>query len=203
MKHIRDERGLAMVIGLVLAAAAVVVVGVALYNALKHRTPAAGPAPQASASATPRPTASQTPTSPRTVATSVGNITLNLPDSWTGNPVFSRQLDGHTFQLRVQVTESDYLKGAYGGNATILKTTQLADGTTAYVIKTADSYVAVSSCIPTDGKGCSPVKNGKPILVIMNEYRQGDQYVRELDFHLDATTTAISEFETMTESLQF
>jgi hypothetical protein len=203
MKHMHNERGLAMLVGLILAAAAVVVVVVALFNALQHRTPRSSPAPQASASATPKPTVSQAPVSARTVATSVGNITLSLPDSWTGNPVFSRQLGGHTFQLRVQVNDTDYLKGpVYGGSATILKTTQLADGTTVYVIKTADSYVTVSSCIPADGKGCALTKNGKSVLVSMNEYRQGDQYVRELDFHLDATNTAIAEFEAMVPTLQ-
>jgi hypothetical protein len=202
MKHMRNERGLAVVVGLILAAAALVVAGIALMTALKYRTPGVAGKPQPSASASATPTPHHGPVSSRSVDTTVGAITLDLSDNWTGNPVFSRQLDGHTFQLRVQVTDSDYLKGTYGGSATLLKTTQLADGTTAYIIKTANSYVAVSSCLPVGGNGCSPLKNGKPVLVIMNEYQSGDQFVRELDFHLDATNTAIAEFETMVESLK-
>lgn len=131
------------------------------------------------------------------------SIGLMLPDGWSSLSYgqFSKTISGVNYKVGFQITESDYLKGSYGGNASVLKTVKTAAGTTVYVIKTADSYVAVSSCAPVKGKGCSLTQNGKPLLVILNSYQSGDQYVRELNFGLSSTDTAISDFESIAASL--
>ncbi len=133
------------------------------------------------------------------------DASLILASGWmvmNGDSQLDKSISGTTYRIGYQITESDYLKGSYGGDATILKTVKLADGTTAYVIKTTD-YVALSSCAPVNGKGCSFTVDGSTVLVLMHGYQKGDQYVRELNFNTAATNTAIAEFETMASTLSF
>jgi hypothetical protein len=201
-KHLHNQRGIALILEVAMAALALAVIGGAMYVAISHApqpvATKASPSPSASASPAPATLTS------RTITTDVGSIKLDLPDTWTSsaNGVFMRTIGDRTFRLGVQLTDTDYLKGVYGGSANILKNTELADGTTSYVIKTANSYVALSSCIPADGKGCSLVKNGRPVLIFLNEYHAGDQYVRELTFNDGPTQQAITEFEAMATSLE-
>ncbi len=132
-------------------------------------------------------------------------VTLRLPTGWTviGGPEIVKTIGATKFMINVQITEDDYLQGNYGGKATVVKTVTDSAGKTLYVIKTADSYIALSSCSPENGDGCSLSQKGKPLLVLMHTYQSGDQYVREIDFNSKDTAQAIADFETMVEGIKY
>lgn len=131
-------------------------------------------------------------------------IQFVLPKGWLlDSNQISKTLNGIKYVLISQITENDYLKGNYGGNASLIKATKTANGTPIYVIKTAnDQYVALSSCPPVNGKGCSFTQNGKPLLFLMYTYQTGDQFVRGVDFNNPTTTEAIQGAISFAESLK-
>ena len=137
-----------------------------------------------------------------------GSVDFKYPVEWTdqnGFPRINRVIDGVNYVISVQAnraSDGDYFKGNYGGNGSVIDNYTNSDGTF-YILKTADSYVALSTCMPENGNGCSKVLNsGYTLWIMLNSYQDGDQYVRELDFSKASTDIAIDDFVSICKTIK-
>ncbi len=131
------------------------------------------------------------------------SIHTYLPDGWTPSRdrMVFKTVNEKNYRIGFQLNPDDYLKGdVYAKNVQTIKKTKTSIGTDVYVIKTADSFVSVSSCQPSQDKGCSLPRGNEFLFILLNEYQPGDQYVRELNFSDPDTNKIIDDFISIIES---
>jgi hypothetical protein len=199
---------------IVLGVALLAVIGVASYFAYQNAQPKLSNSTISKVNVSPMPSTSPSPASivsptpsPAPMASITPNegvpIQLVLPAGWNINDSnLISTIDGVQYRIGFQITDSDYLKGnTYAGDAVILDHVTTAHGKDAYIIK-AQGNVAISSCAPSNGYGCSMEQSGKPLLILLHPYKPGDQAVETIDFSSASSSQALKAMKLIVESLQ-
>jgi hypothetical protein len=123
-------------------------------------------------------------------------------DWYAGQAINSNLIDGYLYQMNFYVYETDQLKtSTYGGDATLLTQITARSGEQLYIVK-SKGYVVLSSCAPKDGYGCSPTITDGYLLAWLEMYPAKSQTPGTLDFKLNSTTKAISDFTEVVKSLK-
>ncbi len=152
-------------------------------------------------------TSSQTSTT-KTIKMLNGKLSLKAVDGWTKayETSLTKDINGTLFQISVQPQSVDYLKlDTLGGFASKYSTVKTAQGTSLQILKfgktEASTNLVVSTCMPSNGFGCSPDFDNSKLYMVLSPAGASSQTLGPLDYSLEATDTAISDFEQMAGSL--
>jgi hypothetical protein len=152
------------------------------------------------------------PATPETSGVSVtmlsGKLKIAVPEGWTKGTETNliKDIDGTSFRIAIQPQGVDYLKldtiGGYASEISKVKNTQ---GTQLYILKLGKTESAtnavVSTCAPENGFGCAPDLDSSKLYIVLAPLDDGSSVIAPLDYNLPATSTAITDFETIAKTL--
>jgi hypothetical protein len=215
MKYLKDAKGVALIIEILLVGAVLILVALSVYSSYGKKkavapaqTPSPSAAPQASPSVSPSPSLQPTPPPPLTTITPTGGVALQiaLPPGWAvlGTNRLTSTIDGVPFEVAFQTTTTDELKTqTYGGDDSLIQVVTTGSGKSLYIIKSIrQSEAYVSLCTPVNGYACSLSQNTKLVLVDLEQYQPTTQSPLPLNFANPATTAALTSFEAIAAGLQ-